>query len=185
MRRSLRSAVLFVLLLGFWVALSGKLEPLFLGMGVVSALLVTRLAVPLLEDVLGDAGATPRIDLWQLLRYAGWILVRVPPAGIDVALSILLPSRRPQPGVVRFTTGLRSPAARTMLANSITLVPGTMTLEVEGGDFVVHALNPRSAADLASAEMQGRIARVFRLEPDAPPVMRWDPLRAELPEDPA
>jgi multicomponent Na+:H+ antiporter subunit E len=183
--RSVRAAVLFTLLLGFWVLLSGKFEALFIGMGIVSALMVTRLAVPLLEDVLGSARETPRLDLLQLLRYLAWLISRVPPAGIDVALSILLPSRSPKPGVVRFQTDLHSPAARTLLANSITLVPGTMTLEVEGGTFVVHALNPRAAADLATADMQSRIARVFRLEPDAPPTMRWDPLRSELPEDPA
>jgi multicomponent Na+:H+ antiporter subunit E len=85
---------------------------------------------------------------------------------------------------VRFTTGLHSPAARTLLANSITLVPGTMTLSVDGGSFVVHALTPRATAALASGEVQRRIARIFGAEPDAPPTMQWDPLRPELPEEP-
>jgi hypothetical protein len=59
-----------------------------------------------------------------------------------------------------------------------------MTLSVDGGDFVVHALTPRAAEGLASAEVQRRIARIFRIEPDVPPQMRWDPLRPELPEEP-
>jgi multicomponent Na+:H+ antiporter subunit E len=181
--RSLRAAILFVMLFGFWILLSGKYEALFLVMGLVSALIVTWLSIPLLEDVLGTAGETPRIDLLQLLGYLLWLVSRIPPAGFDVALSVLIPSRQPKPGVVRFRTGLYSPAARTLLANSITLVPGTMTLEVNGGDFVVHALNPKAAEDLATAEMQQRIARVFRLEPDAPPAMRWDPVRLALPRE--
>jgi multicomponent Na+:H+ antiporter subunit E len=181
--RTLRAATLFVLLLGFWFLLSGKVEGLFLGMGLIAALIVTWLSVPLLEDVLGRAVDTPRIDLLHLAGYLLWLVSRIPPAGIDVALSVLVPARKPQPGVVRFRTGLHSPAARTLLANSITLVPGTMTLEVDGGDFIVHALNPKAAEDLATGEMQRRIARVFRLTPDAPPVMRWDPVRLALPRE--
>jgi len=179
-----RPLLLFVALLAFWVLLSWRFDPLFLSMGVASALIVTRFGVPLLSDVLGAPGETSKVDLLRLLAYIGWLLTRIPPAAFDVALSILMPSRSPQPGVVRFTTGLHSPAARTLLANSITLVPGTMILSVDGGDFVVHALSAGAADDLASGEVQRRIARIFRLEPDAAPVMRWDPLRPELPEEP-
>jgi len=180
----LRPVILFVALLAFWVLLSGKYEPLFLVMGLVSSLIVTRFGVPLLTEVLGAPSDTPRVDLPRLSLYFVWLLTRIPPAAFEVALSILLPSRAPRPGVVRFTTGLHSPAARTLLANSITLVPGTMTLSVDGGEFVVHALSVRATKDLADAEIQRRIARVFRLEPDAAPLMRWDPLRSELPEEP-
>ena len=180
----MRPVLLFVALLTFWVLLSGRLDPLVLGMGLLSALLVTRFGVPLLTEVLGAPEDTPTVDLLRLTAYIAWLLTRIPSAALDVALSILLPSRAPQPGVVRFTTGLYSPAARTLLANSITLVPGTMTLSVDGGEFVVHALSPRATKDLASAEVQRRIARIFRSEPDAPPTMRWDPLRPELPEEP-
>jgi len=180
----IRPVLLFVALLAFWFLLSGKFEPLFLIMGVTSALIVTRFSVPLLSEVLGSPEETPTVDLLRLAAYIAWLLTRIPSAAIDVALSILLPSRSPRPGVVRFTTGLRSPAARTLLANSITLVPGTMTLSVDGGEFIVHALSPRATLDLRSAEMQRRIARIFGAEPDAPPTMRWDPLRPELPEEP-
>ena len=180
----MRPVLLFLALLAFWVLLSGRTTPLFLTMGVASALIVTRFGVPLLTEVLGSPADTPKVDLLRLALYIGWLLTRVPPAAFDVALSILLPSRTPRPGVVHFTTGLHSPAARTLLANSITLVPGTMTLSVDGGEFVVHALSARAAEDLASAEVQRRIARIFRLPPDAPPEMRWEPLRPELPEEP-
>jgi multicomponent Na+:H+ antiporter subunit E len=180
----MRPILLFIALMAFWTALSGRMDPLFVVMGVASALIVTRFGVPLLTEVLGAPEDTPKVDLLRLALYIGWLLTRIPPAAIDVALSIVLRSRRPLPGVVRFRTGLHSPAARTLLANSITLVPGTMTLSVDGGEFVVHALSPRAAEGLASADVQRRIARIFRIEADAPPVMRWDPLRPELPEEP-
>lgn len=180
----MRPIFLFAALLAFWLVLSGKYDPLFIGMGVMSALVVTRFGVPLLSEVLGAPEDTPKVDLLRLAVYVGWLLTRIPPAAVDVALSILMPSRVPRPGVVRFTTGLYSPSARTLLANSITLVPGTMTLSVDGGEFVVHALSTRATEGLASADVQRRIARIFRIEADAPPVMRWDPLRPETPEEP-
>jgi multicomponent Na+:H+ antiporter subunit E len=179
-----RPVLLFLALFAFWILLSGRLDPLFLGMGIIAALIVTRAGIPLLAEVLGSPEKTPAIDLLRLVAYIAWLLTRIPSAAVDVALSILLPSRSPRPGVVRFTTGLHSPAARTLLANSITLVPGTMTLSVEGGEFIIHALSPRATEALASAEVQRRIARIFRVEADTPPVMRWDPLRPELPEEP-
>jgi multicomponent Na+:H+ antiporter subunit E len=180
----LRPLILFLALFAFWLLLSGRTDPLFLGMGLFSALVVTRFGSPLLAEVLGSPSETPRVDLLRLAGYLGWLVTRIPPAAVDVALGILIPSRRPRPGVVRFRTGLHSPAARTLLANSITLVPGTMTLSVDGGEFVVHALSPRATRDLATGEVQRRIARIFRVEADTAPTMRWDPIRTELPEEP-
>lgn len=179
-----RPFVLFLALFAFWSLLSYRLDPLFILLGLASAALVTRIAIPVLTEVLGPPGETPKVSLLPLLAYLGWLLSRIPPAAVDVAASILLTSRAPRPGVVRFRTGLHSPAARTLLANSITLVPGTMTLSVEGGEFVVHALSPHAVLDLASGEVQRRIARIFNAEPDAPPTMRWDALRPQLPEEP-
>ena len=179
-----RPILLFLALLAFWSVLSSRIDPLFIVLGIGSSAFVTRYAIPILSEVLGPPETTPKVSIVRLMAYLAWLITRIPPAAIDVAASILVPSRAPRPGVVRFTTGLYSPAARTLLANSITLVPGTMTLSVDGGEFVVHALNPRSVRDLANAETQRRIARIFNSPPDVPPVMRWDPLRAELPEEP-
>lgn len=170
----MRPVLLLLALFAFWTALSGRLDALFIAMGLGSALLVTRFGVPLLAEVLGAPEETPKVDLVRLAAYVLWLLSRIPPAALDVALSILVPSRSPRPGIVRFRTGLHSPAARTLLANSITLVPGTMTLSVDGGDFVVHALSRRATASLASGEVQGRIARIFRVAADDAPELRWD-----------
>jgi multisubunit Na+/H+ antiporter MnhE subunit len=129
--------------------------------------------------------ARPRISIPQLVGYTLWLLSRIPPAGIAIARVVLDPRRPPRPGVVRFRTQLESPVARSLLANSITLVPGTMTLNVVDDEFVVHAFTPDAVADLANAATQRRIARVFRVPPDEPPTMRWDDAHDELPEEPA
>jgi multicomponent Na+:H+ antiporter subunit E len=176
--RTLRTLGLFALLFGFWQLLSGRLDPLFLVLGLLSAGAVTWLSTGLLEGVLGPADETERLDLLQLASYLVWLITRVPPAGFAVARVVLDPRLPPRPGVVRFRTTLSSPTARTFLANSITLVPGTMTLEVLDDEFVVHAFTPDAVSDLATAATQGRIARVFRLPPDEPPEMTWEPITA-------
>jgi multicomponent Na+:H+ antiporter subunit E len=87
---------------------------------------------------------------------------------------VLNPRVPPEPGIVRLRTQLQSPAARAMLANSITLVPGTMTLEMHAGELTVHTFTPDAVEDLATAAMQNRIAAIFRDEPQERPHLDWE-----------
>jgi multicomponent Na+:H+ antiporter subunit E len=183
--RPLRTVLLFVVLLAFWQALSARIDPLFMALGVLSAAGSTWFAQRLLEPVVGNPAETPRIHLWHLTTFLVWLLLRIPPAGVAIARVVLDPRRPPRPGVARFRTGLASPAARTLLANAITLVPGTMTLNVDEDEFTIHAFTPDAAADLATAAMQRRIALAFRQAADQPPTMVWDPVHDELPDDPS
>ena len=185
MMRGVRFLLLFVALLVFWQALSARIDPLFLTMGTLFAAIVAWFGLWLIERTLGPRDDVSAISLWHSLTFSAWMLLRITQSGIWVATVVLHPRRSPRPGVVHFTTGLRSPAARTVLANSISLVPGTITLNVDGGEFIVHAFTPESVEDLVTAETQARIARVFRVPEDTPPAMRWDPVHDELPEDPA
>ncbi len=91
---------------------------------------------------------------WRLLNPYRWILflfyligpffLAMAKANLDVAYRVI--TGRINPGIVRFNPGLKTDAGRTMLANSITLTPGTLTLEVddETGDFYVHWINVRN-----------------------------------------
>ncbi len=181
--RSLRALALFVILLAFWQSLSGRIDPLFITLGVISAAGSTWLGLRTLESVLGPHDQTPLINVWHLLSFVAWLFTRIPPAGLTIARVVIDPTRPPRPGVVRFHTNLPGPAARTILATAITIVPGTITVNVEGSEFTVHAFTPEAVIDLATAEVQGRIARIFRAEPDRPPTMVWEPVHDELPEE--
>lgn len=170
----LRHLVLFALLLAFWFALSGRYNALFIGMGIGSAALGAWFGGRLFDVAIGHPGEHPPISLLQLVVYLGWLVTRMVPSAIQVAMTILLPARDPEPGMVRFRTQLTSPAARTMLATSITLVPGTMTVDVQDDEFTVHSFTPDAADDLATAVLQSRIAKVFRDDPQSPPEMIWE-----------
>jgi len=172
--RAVRQLLLFAALLGFWLVISGQYNLLFIGMGIASAALATWFGGKLFDNAIGPASDHPRVSALQAVLYVGWVLYRIMPSAFQVAWIVVHPGRDPRPGMVCFTTQLASPAARTVLANSITLIPGTMTVDVAGDEFTVHAFTPDAADDLATAEMQNRIARVFRDDEQEAPEMRWE-----------
>ena len=70
-----------------------------------------------------------------------------------------------RPQIIRFKTSLTSDLSKVTLGNSITLTPGTITMEIDDGEFYVHALSDKVARDLLTGEMERRVAHVF-LEPE-------------------
>ena len=75
------------------------------------------------------------------VKYAVILVWEIFKANIDVIKIILSPKMEIEPAIVRFHTDLETEAAQVMLANSITLTPGTYTAGLENGDYVVQALD--------------------------------------------
>jgi multicomponent Na+:H+ antiporter subunit E len=61
---------------------------------------------------------------------------------------------------VKVSTDLRHPLAVTLLANSITLTPGTVTVDVQDGSLLVHALSPKAARGVLGKAMERRILKM-------------------------
>lgn len=146
--------IVFFVCFAFWLALSGSFAPLHLALGTVSSAAVAWMNRDL-EMVSLATRIAPRF-----LVYLPWLLKEIVIANIQVARLVLAPRLPVDPVVVRFHTTLSGDLARTTFANSITLTPGTVTLDVEGPEFVVHAVT-RTMADLAGGQMERRIAAVF------------------------
>jgi multicomponent Na+:H+ antiporter subunit E len=145
---------LFVVCFGLWLVLSGHWDVMHLLFGATASALVAWLNHDD-EPVSGLVRALPRLA-W----YVPWLLVEIARANLAVVRIVLDPRLPMDPVVVRFRLPVRSDLAVTMLANSITLTPGTITLDVEGDEMVVHALTPVSREDL-EVTFGGRVARVF------------------------
>lgn len=80
-----------------------------------------------------------------LLQYF-WVLVKeIVKANVCVLKIITAPDLQPEPALVYFDTKLRSRLAKVLLANSITLTPGTITVSVEDTHFCVHCLDTELA----------------------------------------
>ena len=136
---------------------SGHVEVLLLGLGVLSCVLVVVLSLRM--GVFDDEGA--RVGAaWRLVRYAPWLLWQIVLANLDVALRILNPQLPIAPRLIRVHTKQHSAFGRTVFANSITLTPGTVSVDLDGDEIVVHALTAEAAKELQEGAMNSRVARL-------------------------
>jgi multicomponent Na+:H+ antiporter subunit E len=145
----------FLACLAFWVVLSGHFTALNLVLALLSSAAVTFLNrdIEAVSRLLRVAPA--------FLGYLPWLLKEIVVANLQVARVVLDPALPIDPVVVRFKAPLSQDLALMTLGNSITLTPGTITLDVEDREFVVHALTTRAGADLVEGSMAQRVGRVF------------------------
>jgi len=148
-------AILAVLLMLAWVLWSGYLKPLLLGFGVFSSILVVYLGyrMRLTETHLLDGRF-----LLRLARYWGWLVREVVRSSIDVTRIVLDPKLPISPTVAEFETRCTLATDQALVGNSITLTPGTLTIQIADGRFVVHALTAAGARDILAGEMDRRVA---------------------------
>jgi multicomponent Na+:H+ antiporter subunit E len=156
-----RLLLVFAGCLAFWFLLSGHFAPIDVLFAVAACAAVAW--VNRRDEALSEVLAwTPR-----LLAYAPWLLREIWIANIQVVKLVLDPRLPIDPVVVRLPTRYATDLARTTLANSITLTPGTVTIDVDGETLVVHAITRAGAEDLAAGAMARRVGRVFG-DPGAP-----------------
>jgi multicomponent Na+:H+ antiporter subunit E len=152
-----------LLLAAIWMILSGKLVPIYLLWGALSIAFVMWLScrlsnVPLAQDE--PCGMT-RINIPRLSVYLLWLVWQIVKSGVYVAYVILHPRMPIQPMIVRFESNQPNVLARVILGNSITLTPGTLTLDIHDSQFTVHALTRDTGEDLVSGEMERNVARLY------------------------
>ena len=156
-----------VLLFGFWVALSGKLDAFHLSLGLITAVAVALATArlyqvppqPMPPDEFGRAPLR-----WRLfLGYWMWLVVQIFRSAIEVSKLVLNPRLPIAPRVVRIADDLPHPIARLTLAHSITLTPGTVTIDCDDDGMEIHALDPEAASSLGTdgGPMAARVRALF------------------------
>ena len=140
---------------GIWLLLSGKYDLFHMGVGLVSS-------VGLAWMHTGHLDSLPRLlPFMRILWYFPWVLGRIFQSGLHLSFLILHPALPIDPKLISYNTTLRDRAAINMLGNSITLTPGTVTVEVNSQDLVVHTIDDEAAYDLTSLRFESRIMGVF------------------------
>ena len=137
-----------------WLLLSGHYSPLLIGLGAVSCGLSLWLSRRLGADP--DWPVLARM-VPGLAGYLPWLVLAVVKSNLDLCRRIWHPALPIQPQVLRVQSSQETGLGITAFANSITLTPGTLSLEVLPGEIEVHALSDVSARDLASGEMNRRV----------------------------
>jgi multicomponent Na+:H+ antiporter subunit E len=102
-----------------------------------------------------------RVSWIGLLVYAPWLFSRILASGVHLTYLILHPRLPLDPRIIRYRTQLTGDTALTIFGNSITLTPGTVTVEIDSDELEVHALDEASALDITSLRLEKKIADLF------------------------
>jgi multicomponent Na+:H+ antiporter subunit E len=132
----MRYLTLFILAFLFWMLLTFELSLSNIVAGAVTALVTSLLFTRHFFNKVYKL-LQPRRYFW-LLVYLGVLMWECVKANFDVAYRVLHPAMPIRPGIVKVKLELKSDFARTMLANSITMTPGTITVDIVGDDLYIH-----------------------------------------------
>lgn len=149
-----------------WLLLSGHYTVVVTSLGVASCLLVAVLANRL--GALEPDGRSLAY-LYRLLLYLPWLTKEVVVSNIEVARLIWHPRLPIRPQVIRTPSSQRTPLGLATFANSITLTPGTLTLDAdEPGVIVVHSIGDATAEGLQTGAMDRRVTALEDARPEDP-----------------
>ncbi len=129
-----------------------------LSLGFLCSLLVAYVSHDLLIQDIAKENKLKKT--WRFILYIPWLIYQVVLANFHVAYMVLKPDLI-RPHIIRFRPKLKSDFAMVTLANSITLTPGTITMDIIHGEFFVHALSQKVADDLLSGDMEKRVAHIY------------------------
>lgn len=149
---------LTVVLILLWLTLSGQYtlsgeNPLIIGFGVLS--IVATVGLTIRMRIL-DRETVPVLPALSLVFYWAWLGREILLANLAVVKLVMRPEIDIEPRLVRVPAEQRSGLGHAVFANSITLTPGTVTIDVEDDGFLVHALDTSFTDPAGFAEMGAR-----------------------------
>jgi len=152
-------AIFFVLMI-IWVLINNNLKPEVLILGAILSLILA-IIFGRRTHVLDDFKFTPSAFYYTgiYLFVFFWDLVK---SNMDVALRVLKPSLPINPGIVKTKTVLKSKMARMILTNSITLTPGTLTVDIEDDTLYIHWIDVESEdIDVATEKIVKKFEKIL------------------------
>lgn len=143
-------------IVAFWIGNSGHYTPLMLGFLALSVVITVVLCWRL--KIIDREGA-PYVRIFGFLTYWPWLVWEVIKANWVVIKACLRADLDITPTLVKVKTVCKSDLAKVTFANSITLTPGTITVDIEGDKLLVHGLYEAGTTPEAFEEMDRRSAR--------------------------
>ena len=127
----------------FWLVLSGIYDLFHISMGVISVVFVLWFNFKLRNHVFYDedeAHKSQNFRLYRLFYFLPFLVWEIISSSFKVAYLIIKPRMPIKAGIIKFHTSLPNMTAKVFLANSITLTPGTVALQIEGDELIIHSL---------------------------------------------
>ncbi len=131
-----RFIISWIFLMLVWIAFTSTFASQELMIGALTSGLIALLSVPLFTCC--DLSIFNPVKIGYMIWYIIVFLIALVQSNFDVARRVLTPSLPINPGIVKFKTKLKTNYAKMVLANSITLTPGTLTIDVIGDTFYIH-----------------------------------------------
>jgi multicomponent Na+:H+ antiporter subunit E len=160
--RGLNILATFTLLFAFWLILSGFFDLFHIFLGVICCGIISYASHDLIFTQTNLKTLRERHRAGKnFFLYLPWLMYQIYLANLHLIYLVWHPGMPIHPEIIRFKTKWKGDLVLVTMANSITLTPGTITLDVRQGEFYVHALSKKVADDLLGGEMQDRVGRVF------------------------
>lgn len=141
---------MYIVFLAMWIIFNGNLTlEIFLFGLVIAALMYAFICAFMDYSIKKDLRFFKKS--LRILQYIVVLIWEIVKANAAVMRMILSPKFKNEPVIVRFRTDLKSKTARVLLANSITLTPGTITVSLEEDEYVVHCLDKSLAEGMDSS----------------------------------
>ncbi len=160
----MKYVALFILSLIFWLLLTYNLTIPNIIVGSIASLITSLIfGKYFLKDVVPFLQPQRYFWLMVYLFIFTWECIK---ANFDVAYRVLHPAMPIKPGIVRVKLGLKTNIAKTILANSITMTPGTISVDIIGDEIYVHWIyvyseNPEEYSHKISGRFEKYIKKIF------------------------
>jgi len=154
----LRTVSLILVLFAVWLLFSGIYTPMIIGFGIGSCIVVALIARRM--DVVDHEGLPFQIGP-KIIIYWGWLIIEIVKANFDVAKCVLFPKTYLRPSLFLSKITQKSDLGRVIYANSVTLTPGTVTVDLHEDNILVHALTITAADGVKSGEMDQKVTKIM------------------------
>lgn len=154
----------WMLLTVVWIGFTGTLDTTELLVGVVIAGILSAMAIRVFTCC--DLSILAPTKLFYLVKFVVVFVIALIQSNIDMARRVLSPSLPINPGVVKFKSKLKSNFSKMVLANAITLTPGTLSIDVIGDTFYIHWIDvtttdPEEAFKEIAEEFESILLKIF------------------------
>ncbi len=154
--------ITFIIVFVIWLLWSGLYDPFHITLGVISSIIVVYWTGHLFVESQKNMGT--RLGQWlRFESYAIWLVWQIILANIQVFKLSFHPNvlKELSPKLVTFKTTLTGDVPKFIFAQSITLTPGTVTVQIQGDELKVHAINDAAASGLPG-EMEERVKYIYK-----------------------
>ena len=157
---------IFLLLSGIWIIFSGQFDGFHITLGILSTAFITAISSNFFFENRSQGVGNRLQQIIRIPWYLVWMLYQIWLSNIHILRLALSPNELPEvePKLVRIKTNLKTDFGKWMLANSITLTPGTITIDIKDDELLIHSISSLTTEGVEGDDMERKIAAIFERE---------------------